>query len=87
MGSPKSRSPKAPSMSLPDALDRALSVYKKEGRHVVPNTVIAQDIGYKNASSGAAISALAALKHYGPSVRRKSWSSHSVARSRRIQIC
>lgn len=65
MNAPRKKSPKAPSMSLAEALDRVMVVYDKEGRHTVATSVVAQDIGYKDASSGAALSALAAIKYFG----------------------
>lgn len=65
MNAPRKKSPKAPSMGLAEALDKAMTVYDKEGRHTVATSVVAQDIGYKDASSGAALSTLAAIKYYG----------------------
>lgn len=62
---PKKRSPRAPSLSLSDALDRALVLYSKEGRHAVPMQVVAQDLGYKDASNGAAKTVIATLRQYG----------------------
>lgn len=61
----KKRSPRAPSMSLQDAIERALKIYEKERRHPAPVDVIAQDIGYKSANNGAALSAIASLRYYG----------------------
>jgi hypothetical protein len=61
----RKRSPSAPAMSLEEALDRAIKVYEREQRHPAPTDVVAQDIGYKNASNGAALSAIAALRSYG----------------------
>ena len=63
--SSRKRSPNAPSMSLDEALDRAIKVYEREQRHPAPTDVVAQDIGYKSASNGAALSAIAALRSYG----------------------
>lgn len=61
----RKKSPRAPSISLDEAIDRVMKVYDKEKRHAAPTDVVAQDIGYKNASNGAALSALASLRYYG----------------------
>lgn len=52
-------------MSLSEALDRAIKVYSKEKLHAAPLEVVANAIGYKNANSGTALSALASLRYYG----------------------
>jgi hypothetical protein len=61
----KKRSPRAPSVSLEEALERAVRVYEKERRHPAPTDVVAQAIGYKNANNGAALAVLASLRYYG----------------------
>lgn len=61
----RKRSPSAPTMALAEALDRAIAVYKKEDRHPAPTDVVAQNMGYKDASSGAAMKTIAALTSYG----------------------
>lgn len=63
--SPRKRSPSAPSMSLEEALERAIKVYEKEQRHPAPTDTVAQNMGYKNANSGAALKTIAALTSYG----------------------
>src|SRR4051812_14594788 len=63
------RSPRAPAAPLRDALERALALYDREGRHAVPLDVAAQDLGYKDASSGAARTAIATLRQYGLAIR------------------
>lgn len=63
--SPRKRSPRAPSIPLDEAVRRAIAVYKKEQRHAAPSDVVARDIGYKSANSGAALSALASITGYG----------------------
>ncbi len=63
--SPRKKSPKAPSIPLDEAVARARDVYAKEQRHSAPTDVIAQDLGYKSANSGAALSAIASLRGYG----------------------
>lgn len=62
---PRSRSPRAPSFALDDAIAKAIKIYEKERRHAAPSEVVAQDMGYKNANSGSALSALASLRYYG----------------------
>lgn len=62
---PRRKSPRAPSIALDDALERTLRIYEKERLHVAPADVVAQDMGYKNASSGIALSTLASLRYYG----------------------
>jgi len=62
---PRRKSPRAPSIALDEAIERALKVYDKERRHAAPIDVVAQDIGYKSANNGAALSALASLRYFG----------------------
>jgi hypothetical protein len=62
---PRKKSPRAPSIPLSDALERAIRIYDKERVHAAPADVVAQHMGYKNASSGVALSALASLRYYG----------------------
>jgi hypothetical protein len=52
-------------MSLEEALERALKAYDRERLHPAPSDVMAQNIGYKNANSGTALSALASLRYFG----------------------
>lgn len=62
----KKKSPRAPSLALGDAIERALRVYDEEGgRHPAPLDTVAQHLGYKNAKSGAALTAIASLRYYG----------------------
>ena len=65
MAEARKKSPRAPSMSLEDALERAVKVYEKERSHAAPTDVIAQHIGYKNANNGAALAALASMRYFG----------------------
>lgn len=67
----RKKSPRAPSIELQEALDRALKIYDKERRHAAPTDVVAQDMGYKSANSGKALSALASLRYYGLLERSK----------------
>ncbi len=61
----KIRSPRAPSISLEDALERAIKVYQKERRNVAPVDIVAQHMGYTNANNGAAAHAIASLRYFG----------------------
>lgn len=62
---PRKKSPRAPSMALNEAIEKALRIYEKERRHPAPADVIAQDIGYKSANNGAALTAIASLRAFG----------------------
>lgn len=62
---PRKKSPRAPSIPLGEAIERAFKIYDKERRHAVPVDIVAQDIGYKSANNGAALSALASLRYFG----------------------
>ena len=62
---PRKKSPRAPTLSLEDAVDRTTRLYEKEARHAAPAEVVAQNLGYKSASNGAAAQALASLRYYG----------------------
>lgn len=61
----RKKSPRAPSISLNEALDRAMKIYDKERLHPAPIEVVANDMGYKSANNGAALSAIASLRYYG----------------------
>jgi len=65
------KSPRAPTMSLKDAIDRALKAYDRERLHEAPTEIVAQNIGYKNANSGTALSAIASLRYFGLLTRPK----------------
>ncbi|MDO9282275.1 MAG: hypothetical protein Q7T88_07840 [Methylotenera sp.] len=67
----RKNSPRAPSISLEDALNRVLKVYDKERRHEVPIDVVAVDVGYKNGKSGAALQTLASIRYFGLMQRPK----------------
>lgn len=62
---PRKKSPRAPSIALDEALERALKAYDKERLHPAPAEVVAQNMGYKTANSGTALSAIASLRYYG----------------------
>ncbi|QHB73132.1 hypothetical protein [Stenotrophomonas sp. 364] len=61
----RKKSPRAPSSSLSEALDRALRVYGKERLHAAPTEVFAQNMGYKSANSGSALQMIASLRYFG----------------------
>jgi hypothetical protein len=61
----RKKSPRAPSIPLEEALEKALRVYEKEKRYPAPTEVVARDMGYKSANNGAALSALASLRYFG----------------------
>lgn len=61
----RKRSPRAPLISLKEAVDRAIKVYSEEGRHAASADIVAQHLGYKSAENGAAKQALAGLGYYG----------------------
>ena len=65
LNTPRKKSPRAPTMALDEALERAMRAYDKERLHATPTDVVAQNMGYKGVSSGTALSALAALRYYG----------------------
>jgi hypothetical protein len=59
------KSPRAPSIPLDEAIERVSGIYDKERRHPAPTEVIAQDLGYKSANNGSALSMLASLRSFG----------------------
>ncbi len=61
----RKKSPRAPSISLGEALERVLRIYDKEKRHAAPTEVVVQDMGYKSANNGAALAALASIRYFG----------------------
>jgi hypothetical protein len=61
----RKKSPRAPSAALDESLERALRIYDRERRHPTPTDVIAQNLGYKSANNGSALSAIASLRSYG----------------------
>lgn len=65
MNESRKKNPRAPSIALGDAIEKALVIYEKERRHPVPLDVVAQDIGYKSANNGTALSVLASLRYFG----------------------
>ncbi|HQT32893.1 MAG: hypothetical protein ACYC39_13025 [Thiobacillus sp.] len=61
----RKRSPRAPLISLKEAVDRADKVYEKEGRHAATADIVAEHLGYKSADNGAAKQTIATLGYYG----------------------
>jgi hypothetical protein len=61
----RKRSPRAPSIALEQALERALRVYDQERLHVAPVDAVAQALGHKNASNGSAGATIASLRYFG----------------------
>lgn len=62
---PRKKSPRAPSVALDEAIEHASKIYQKERRHPTPTDVVAQDLGYKGANNGSALSLMASLRYYG----------------------
>lgn len=61
----RKKSPRAPSIALEDAVDRAVKIYQKEKRHPAPADAIAQHLGYTGAKNGSAATVIATLRYYG----------------------
>lgn len=76
----RKRSPRAPLISLKEAVDRVSKVYSEEGRHSASADIVARHLGYKSAENGAAKQALAALGYYGL-IERPSDGMVAVAKS------
>ncbi len=66
------RSPQAPSLALDEAIDRVKKAYDKDRLYAAPIEVMAQNLGYRGANNGAALSAFASLRYYGLLDRPKS---------------
>lgn len=61
----RKKSPRAPSIALDDALDKALKIYGQERLHPAPTDLVAQHMGYKDANNGRALAAIASVRYYG----------------------
>ena len=61
----RKRSPRAPSVPLDEAVDRAQKVYAIEGKHAAPADVVAKHLGYSAATNGSAATLLASMRYYG----------------------
>jgi hypothetical protein len=62
---PRKKSPRAPSIPLLDAIDKAGRVLERQGLHEGSIDVVAQHLGYKDSKNGAALTTLASLGYYG----------------------
>jgi hypothetical protein len=60
----KDRSPRYPVISLPEALKRAVRVWKRDRRNKIPKEVVAEHMGYTTLN-GASLGAIAAAFKYG----------------------
>lgn len=58
------RSPNYPSISLPDAIERARKVYDREHTHKAAPEVIAKALGYSGVN-GSSLGVMSAMKKYG----------------------
>ena len=72
----KERSPRFPSDSLSEALNRAEALYNSAGRSAVTSEVAAQAIGYSSLS-GASRTTLAAMAYYG--VLQREGDTHRIS--------
>lgn len=61
----RKRSPRCPSISLGEAVQRVGDLYEKESKHAVAANAAAQGLGYKDANSGAAKTMIASISYYG----------------------
>ncbi len=59
------RSPNYPIKPLDWAVQTALGLLEKEGKHAVPADIVAQNLGYKDANNGKVRRVLANLKAFG----------------------
>lgn len=59
------KSPRAPSISLEEALEKVGKIYDRERTHAAPSNAAANHMGYKSADSGASLAVIASLKYYG----------------------
>jgi hypothetical protein len=62
---PRKLSPRAPTVTLEVALQRVFRAYDLERLHAAPADAIAQAMGYANANSGSATTAIASLRYFG----------------------
>ena len=65
MESSRKKSPRAPSLSLDEAISKALMIYERERLYAISTEVAAQAMGYKGANNGSALAALASLRYFG----------------------
>ena len=60
----KPRSPRYPSLSLPDAIEKVRGIYKKEYTHKIDKKLVAKRMGY-NSLNGSSLTAISAVTKYG----------------------
>lgn len=73
---PRKRSPRAPSIALEQALERAVRIYDLERLHAAPIDAVAQALGHKNANNGSAAATIASLRYFGLLERPKDGFLH-----------
>lgn len=61
----RKKSPRAPAIALPDAIERVMKIYERERLHPAPSNIVAQHMGYKDANNGRSLTALASLRYFG----------------------
>jgi len=66
----RKKSPRFPTVTLEDSLEKALKIYEKEMTYDVDVNTAARHAGYKDATSGASIQVLASLGYYGLIIKR-----------------
>jgi hypothetical protein len=59
------RSPRAPSLDLEDAVRKAVKLYDKETKNSVPAELAVKHLGYSGLNNGSAARAIASLKFFG----------------------
>ena len=62
---PKKTKPQAPSMPIPEVIEKVRIIYNKDNCHAIPTESAADALGYTNARSGSAITTLASIKMFG----------------------
>lgn len=72
MNGPRSKSPRAPSFGLDDAIDKALKLYELARVKGISSDDAATQLGYKNANNGAYLSTQATMGYYGLLVKKGS---------------
>jgi hypothetical protein len=61
----KDRSPNYPSLTFPDAAEKAETLWRAEKRHPMSLDIAADHLGYSNGKNGAFQSTISALRKYG----------------------
>lgn len=63
-GQPLIRSPRYPVIGLPEAIERATLVYRKDKRNKIPKSLVAEHMGYQGLN-GASLGIISAVCKYG----------------------